>query len=77
MIGLTSLEVYTSIFNITERKTKIELYRDSSNKFGFLELKDQLGEILNISHVSQEHLPDEIIGPRIIDEFSKLSHEKK
>ena len=77
MIGLTSLEVYNSIFIITERNNKFELYRDSSNKFGFLELKDELEEILNIPHISQEHLQDEIIRPRIIDEFLKLSHKKK
>ena len=77
MIGLTSLEVYNSIFIITEGNNKFELYRDSSNKFGFLELKDEPEEILNISHVSQKYLQDETIGPRIIDEFLKLSHEKK
>ena len=77
MIGLTELEVYNSIFSITEENNKFELYRDSSNKFGFLELKDELEEILNISHISQEHLDNEIIRPRIIDEFLKLSHEKK
>ena len=42
MIGLTNLEVYTSIFNITEKNNKFEIYRDISNKFGFLELKDKL-----------------------------------
>ena len=52
MIGLTSLQVYNSIFKITEGNNKFELYRDSSNKFGFLELKDELEEILNISHIS-------------------------
>ena len=77
MIGLTDLEVYNSIFNITEENNKFELYRDTSNKFGFLELKDELEEILNISNITKEHLDDEIIGPRIIDEYIKLSNEKK
>ena len=76
-IGLTDLEVYNSIFKITEQNNKFEINRDSSNKFGFLELKDELEEILNISHIRQEHLEDEIIGPRIIDAFIKLSTEKK
>ena len=76
MIGLVDLEVYNSIFNITEKNNKFELYRDSSNKFGFLELKDELEEILNIPRISQKHLLDDEIGPRIIDEFHKLSHEK-
>ena len=77
MIGLTDLEVYNSIFNITEENNKFELYRDSSNKFRFKELKDELEEILNIPHISQDHLQDEILGPRNIDEFLKLSLEKK
>ena len=76
MIGLTDLEVYNSFFNITEENIKFDIYRDSSNKFGFLELKDELEEVLNISHISQKHLEDEVLGPRIIDELYKLSHEK-
>ena len=77
MIGLTSLEIYNSIYINPERNNKFEIYRDSSNKFGFLEIKDELEEILYISHISQEHLQDEILGPRIFDEFLKLSHENK
>ena len=37
MIGLTSLEVYNSIFNITAQNTKFELYADNYNKFSFEE----------------------------------------
>ena len=77
MIGITDLEIYNSIFNITQETNKFELYRDSSNKFGFLELKDELEEILNISHITNEHLDDGVLGPRIIDEYIKLSTEKK
>ena len=77
MVGLVDLEVYNSIFNITEENYKFELYRDTSDKFAFLELKDELEEILNFSHITNEHLNDEVLGPRIIDEFIKLSTEKK
>ena len=77
MVGLTNLEVYNSIFNITEENNKFELYRDTSAKFGFLELKDELEDILNIPHIRNQHLDDEIIGPRITDEFIKPSNEKK
>ena len=77
MIGLTDLEVYNPIFNITEENNKIENYRDTSTKFGFLELKDELEDILKIPHISQEHLEDEVLGPRIIDMFYELSNEKK
>ena len=34
MIGLTNLEVYNSIHNITEQNNKFELYRDMTAKFG-------------------------------------------
>ena len=77
MIGLTNSEVYNSIFNITEENIKFEIFRDNSTKFGFLELKDELEEILNIPHTTNKHLDDDEIGPRIIDEFLKLSQEKK
>ena len=77
MLGLVNLEVYISIFNITEENNKFELYRDTSDKFGFLELKDELEEILDISHITNEHLDDEVLGPQIIDEFIKLSTEKR
>ena len=77
MIGLINLEVYNSIFNITEEYNKFEIYRDMSNKFGFLELKDELEEIFNIPHITNEHLDDEVLGPRVIDEYIKLSIEKK
>ena len=36
-----------------------------------------LEEILNISNISQEHLLDDEIGPRIIDGVHKFLHEKK
>ena len=77
MVGLVNLEVYNSIFNISEENNKFEIYRDISNKFGFLELKDKLEEVLNIPHITTKHLDDEILGPRIIDEYIKLSIEEK
>ena len=77
MTGLTSLEVYNTIFNITERNNKFEIYRDTSTKFEFLELKDDLEEILKIPHITPKHLQDDEIGRRIIDEFLKISHENK
>ena len=76
MLGLVNLEVYISIYNITEKNNKFELYRDMSAKFGFLELKDELEEILNISHITNEHLDDEVLGQRVIDEYIKLSRER-
>ena len=40
MQGLTSLEVYISIFNITEENNKFELYTDTFDEFYFEQLKD-------------------------------------
>ena len=77
MIGLTDLEVYNSIFNITEENNKFEIYRDTPSKFQFLDLKDELEEILNIPHITREHLLDDETASRIIDEYHKLSREKK
>ena len=77
MIGLTNLEVYNSIFNITEENNKFDIYRAQGDKFGFLQLKDELEEILNISHITDDHLNDVILGPRIINEYIKLSNEKR
>ena len=76
MIGLTDLEVYNSIFNITEENNKFEIYRDIPTKFQFLDLKDELEEILGIQHITRDHLLDDEIASRIIDEYHKLSHEK-
>ena len=39
-------------------------------------MKDEIEDILNIPHITNKHLDDEIIGPRIIDEYYKLSTEK-
>ena len=77
MIGLTNLEVYNSIFNITEENNKFEIYRDVPTKFRFLDLKDELEEILGIPYITQEHLLDDETASRIFDEYHKLSQEKK
>ena len=77
MIGLIDLEVYNSIFNITEENNKFEIYRDTPTKFQILDLKDELEEILGIPHITRDHLLDDETASRIIDEYHKLSHEKK
>ena len=42
MIGLTYLEVYNILFNITKPNIKFELYTDNFDEFAFTELKDQV-----------------------------------
>ena len=75
MIGLITLEVCNSIFNIIVENNKFELYTDTFDEFSFSELKDDLEEILSISDVTPQHLQHEIIGPRIIEAYRKLRLE--
>ena len=72
MLGLIDLEVYNSIFIITKENNKFELYTDSFDEFSFLELKDELEEILNISIITDSHLEDETLAPRIAETYRKL-----
>ena len=76
MIGLTSLEVYNSIFKITEKNKKLEIYRHSSDKFSIEELKDELGEILSYSDITTYHLDYDKKRPRNIDTYRRIGLEK-
>ena len=76
MLGLTDLEVYNSIFTINKTNNKFEFFTDTFDKFSFEEIKDELEEILNISNFTDDHLEDDIIGPRIIKTYWELRSEK-
>ena len=76
MLGLIDLEVYNSIFNITKENNKFELYTDTFDEFSFLELKDELEEILNIPNITDSHLEDETLAPRIAETYRKLRSDK-
>ena len=65
MLGLIDLEVYNSIFNITKRNNKFELYTDTFDEFSFTELEDEIGEILGIPNITDAHLEDDTQGPLI------------
>ena len=74
MIGLTDLEVYNSIFNITEENNKFKLYKFPDDKIGVLSYEKVKGEIekdLDIEDITAEDLQDDIIGPIIIEEYKK------
>ena len=72
VLRLGSLEVYNSIFDITEEKNKLELYTDTFDKFSSKELKDEVEEILNFSEITPYHLQHETTAPRSIQIYSKL-----
>ena len=76
MLGLINLEVYNSIFNITKENNKFELYTDTFDEFSFLELKDEIEEILNIPNITDSHLEDETLTPLITDTYQKLRSDK-
>ena len=76
MIGLIDLEVYNSIFNITKENNKFELYTDTFDEFSFEELKDEVEEILNIPEITDDHLENEILAPRIAETYWKLRSDK-
>ena len=76
MLGLTDLEVYNSIFNITKENNKFELSADTFDEFSFEEPKDEVEEILDIPKITYYHLEDETLGPRIIKTYWDLRSKK-
>ena len=74
MIGLTDLEVYNSIFNITEQNNKFELYKFPDEKSGgisYIKVRDEIERDLDISEITAADLQDDIIAPIIIEEYKK------
>ena len=74
MIGLTDLEVYNSIFNITEENNKFELYKFPDEKAGgvtYKKVRDEIEKDLDIEDITAEDLQDGIIGPIIIEEYNE------
>ena len=73
MMGLTILEVYNSIFNITE-ENKFELYKFTDSKIGDISYEkvwDENEKDLGITDITATDLQDYIIGPIIIQEYRK------
>ena len=74
MIGLIDLEVYNSIFNITEQNNKFELYKFPDEKSGgnsYIKVRDEIERDLDISDITAADLQDDIIAPIIIKEYKK------
>ena len=72
MLGLTDLEIYNSIFNITEEKNKLELYKFPDEKAGgitYTKVRDEIERDLDISEITDGDLQDDIIAPIIIIEY--------
>ena len=74
MIGLVDLELYNSIFNITEENNKFDLYNFPDEKASGITYTKVRGEIekdLDISDITATDLQDDIIGPIIIEEYNE------
>ena len=74
MIGLTDLEVYNSIFNITPENEKFDLYKFPDEKAGgisYVKVRDEVQRDLDIEDFTAADLQDEIIGPIIIEEYKE------
>ena len=74
MIGLTDLEVYNSIFNITEENNKFQLYKFPDEKAGgvtYEKVRDEIEKDLDIEDITAIDLQDDIIAPIIIEEYNE------
>ena len=72
VIGLTDLEVYNSIFNITEENNKFKLYKFPDEKVGgvtYEKVRDENEKDLDIEDIAAADLQDDIIGPIFIEEY--------
>ena len=72
MFGLTDLEVYISIFNITEQNNKLQLYKFPDEKTGgvsFTKVRNEIERDLDMSDFTATDLQDDIIGPTIFEEI--------
>ena len=74
MIGLTDLEVYNSIFNITEENNKFQFYKFPDEKAGgvtYEKVRDEIEKDLDIKDITAADLQDDIIGPIIVEEYKE------
>ena len=74
VLGLVDLEVYNSIFNITEKNNKFQLYKFPDEKAGgvtYEKVRDEIEKDLDIEDITAEDLQDDIIAPIIIEEYKK------
>ena len=79
MLGLVDLEVYNSIFKITEENNKIDFYKLPDEKAAgvtYDKVRDEIEKNLDISDVTASDLQDDIIGPTIIKEYREQATKR-
>ena len=73
MIGLTSLEMYNSIFNITEHNNNLKIFEEIFDmSFCLQKSKNAVEEIVGNSDITTEKLKDDVFGPVIISSNRNL-----
>ena len=74
MLTLVDLEVYNSMFNITEENNKFQVYTDPlDSEFSLTEMKLKIAELLGLSHITPEDLEHKTRGQHNIKAYRKLS----
>ena len=74
VLGLVDLEVYNSIFNITEEKNKFQFYKFPDEKAGgvtYEKVRDEIEKDLDNEDITASDLQDDIIAPIIIEEYKE------
>ena len=74
MIGLVDLEIYSSIFNITEENNKLQLYKfpdEKADGVTYDKVRDEIEKELGIEEITAADLQDERRAPIIIEEYRK------
>ena len=64
-VGSNSLEVYNSVFNITERNNKFELHKYPDGKtvsVSYEKVRDEIERVLEITDITATDLQDDIIA---------------
>ena len=72
MTGLTDLEVYNSIFNITEENNKLKLHKFPDEKIGgitYEKVRDEIERDFKILDILAADLQDDLIAPIKIKEY--------
>ena len=79
MIRLTSLEVQISFLSITGESNKFQHYSfpDSENGgVSYEKVRDETEKDLEILDITATHLKDEIIGPKVIKEYTEQKSKR-
>ena len=72
MLGLVDLDVYNSVFNITEESNKVKLYQNPDGKnvsVSYEKVRDDIERDLDISDFRATDLQDDKIGPVVFKEY--------